>query len=128
MRRTERRVSARRSPTAGGFRVVASSGIDDPLLLQPQLYRSDDEDDREKHPAHRGGVTHPSVAEGVLDNLLDDDTRRSRGTSLRHHPHLVENLNVVDQADHDDEEARRREQRQRDMPETAPAPGPIEGG
>src|SRR5690606_27746745 len=97
-----------------------------PPSLQTELYQCGDEYHHKQHPRDRGGIAHLAITEGVAHHLLDKHRRSACRAALRHHPHLVEHLERVDQRDNGDEKERWSELRERDVAQLLKAPRAIE--
>src|SRR3954454_25264535 len=83
--------------------VADTSGIGHPPALEARLHERDAEHEDEEHPRQRRRGTDAAVAEREVVDVLHDGARRARGPAARHHVHLVEDLEAVDDRDDDDE-------------------------
>ena len=63
-----------------------------PLPLQTKLNQGDDKNEGKQYPGHGRGRAHPPIAEGVLNNLLNQYGSRLLIALLGHDPHLIKNL------------------------------------
>src|SRR5918993_4669152 len=101
------RATAARAPAVravslrGGVARSVVSALVHPPALAADLHDGDREDHDEEHPGEGGCLAGLAVPEGEVVDLLHDHLRCAARSSPGHRVHLVEDLEPVDERDHD---------------------------
>ncbi|MPL58854.1 hypothetical protein SDC9_04400 [bioreactor metagenome] len=99
------------------------------LLAEGPLQHGKGKDDREEHQGGSGAPAHPSANEGlVVDISHQKEGRLERPVVRRHHVHLGEHLQAIDDAYHDHEGGDGRQQGQLDPAKHLALGGTIDAG
>src|SRR5262245_51514015 len=106
------------APTASVLRVSPE---------EPELERREAHDDREEHPGHRrGGAEVEEAGERRLVQVLDHRPGGVARPAVREYVDLSEDLEGPNDVSYENEEEHRPQEWQRDSPEAAPPPRPVD--